>query len=49
MISDLTYTDRNLYIFNQIRFRTLYLFNLDANSLYANSFYHLINAFTSST
>ncbi len=48
MISDLTYTNRNLYIYNQIRYRSLYLLNLDTTSLHIKSFYHLVNTFTSS-
>lgn len=33
MIPDLSYTDRNLYISNQVNFRPMYLLGLDLISL----------------
>ena len=44
MISDLTYTSKNLYTSNQIKSKPIYLLlGLGAISLYTKSFYYLIN------
>ncbi len=44
MILDLTYTNRDLYTFNQVRFRLTYLSGLGATGFYTRGFGHLVNA-----
>ena len=48
MILNLTYISRNLYLFNQVRSRPMYLFsNLDITILHIKGFYYLVNILTS--
>ena len=44
MILNLAYTNRNLYIFNQVRFKLIYsLLGLSIIDLYIKDFYYLVN------
>lgn len=47
MISNLIYNKKNLYAFNQVRFKLIYLLlSLDATSLYIICIYYFVNSLT---
>ncbi len=47
MILDLAYTSKNLYKFNQVRFRSMYsLLGLSATGPHTKILCHLVNALT---
>ncbi len=43
MILDLAYISKDLYAFNQIKSKPMYLSSLVATSLYIKGFYYLVN------
>ena len=50
MILDRVYINKNLYVFNQVRSKPIYLLlGLDAISLHINGFYYLVNILTDQT
>ncbi len=47
MISDLAYTSKDLYTFNHVKSKLIYLLALGITSLYTRSLYYLVNILTS--